>query len=147
MSSASGQISDTIEVIAVKVVVVELAEWAANWAGAQGLDTETIFAVRLCVEEAVTNIVLYAYDPGRIPGRVGVNALRTADGAVITIIDYGHPFDAATAPDPGREGEIEEATIGGRGLRLMREFSQGLSYERRGVQNRLTLTFISKKPG
>lgn len=130
-----------MEVVADKANISILADWAEGWATAHDLDANAAFAMRLCVEEAVTNIVLYAYASEKAPGLVAANACLGPLDVRLTITDRGCPFDVAGARDEGREGDIVSATIGGRGIRLMREFSDRLEYARHGDQNRLTLIF------
>ncbi len=141
MTAGIGLLPDCIEVIADKAAVFDLAEWAEGWAKAHGLDDDATFAMRLCVEEAVTNVVLYAYVEASRPGPLAVSARHDGDGVQVTITDQGAPFDVAAAVDSGRETDPESATIGGRGIRLMRQFSQDLHYMRLSGCNQLTLTF------
>ncbi len=138
---AAGGDGDAVELVAGLSAITAAAEWIAAWAGAHGLESDTAFAMRLCVEEAVTNIVSYAYDddPGR--HRVVVTAAADAGGARVTVVDDGRPFDPAAAREPGREDSIQTATIGGRGIRLMRRFSQGLAHSRADGRNTLSLSF------
>lgn len=141
MNSLVDLFPGAMEVVADKANISILADWAEGWATAHDLDNHAAFAMRLCVEEAVTNIVLYAYAPETGPGTVAAAACLAADEVRLTITDLGRPFDVAAARDDGREGDIISATIGGRGIRLMREFSDRLEYARDGDQNRLTLIF------
>ena len=138
---AAGGEADRVELTAGMAAITVAADWIDAWARAHGLDADSAFAMRLCVEEAVTNIVFYAYDDD--PGRhlVTVAAAAQPGGARVTIVDDGRPFDVAAARDRGREGTIETATIGGRGIRLMRKFSEGLSHARTDGRNVLSLTF------
>ena len=118
---------------------------AIDASGISRLDSAGAFAMRLCVEEAATNIALYAYVPACEPGTIAAAASNLgAAGVRLTITDHGRPFDVAAARDPGVEHDIQSATIGGRGIRLMREFSDTLQYARIGEQNQLTLTFAVK---
>lgn len=145
MSVSVDLFPDSIEAVADKANIFELAEWAEGWAKAHGLDSDAIFAMRLCVEEAATNIALYAYDPAGQPGVIALVASdRGAAGVGVTITDQGRPFDVAAARDPGVEQDIQSATLGGRGIRLMRRFSETLQYARVGDQNQLTLTFAGQ---
>jgi anti-sigma regulatory factor (Ser/Thr protein kinase) len=139
VTSTVDALPDAMEVVADKANISILADWAEGWATAHGLDSNAAFAMRLCMEEAVTNIVLYAYEPENKPGTVAAAASLGSDGVLLTIADQGRPFDVAAARDDGREGDIASATIGGRGIRLMREFSDRLEYARDGDQNRLSL--------
>jgi anti-sigma regulatory factor (Ser/Thr protein kinase) len=141
-----GVFADSIEAVGDKAGVFELAEWAEGWAQSRGLPPDAVFAMRICVEEAVTNIANYAFDGAYGPGTIALTATPLPNGVRVTVADRGRPFDVAAAEDPGREGDIQSATIGGRGIRLMRRFSDTLEYARVGDQNRLTLTFFTDKP-
>ena len=145
MTLPPSRVPDLIEAPAERSAIFDLAEWAEAWAKSQNLDAGTCFAIRLCVEEAVTNIVFYAYDHLSPQGRIVVAARPTDDGALVIITDKGQMFDVSTAQDPGREGDITTDTIGGRGIRLMRNFSSKLEYQRLGDQNWLILTFVGAR--
>jgi anti-sigma regulatory factor (Ser/Thr protein kinase) len=138
------QASDRFEGLADKASIVDFADWIEAWATGRALGETVAFAMRLCVEEAVTNIALYAYDGA--PGPVRLDVVSSGDDVTVTISDHGAPFDVSTARDPGTEVDIETATIGGRGIRLMRQFSDRLAYGRVGDQNRLSLTFLTRRP-
>jgi anti-sigma regulatory factor (Ser/Thr protein kinase) len=146
VNSTLDSVPDALEVVADKATIADVSDWAERWAKAHGLDGNIAFAMRLCVEEAVTNIVLYAYAPENAAGPIAVAAADLGpDGVRLTIRDQGRPFDVATAQDSGREDDIESATIGGRGIRLIRQFSDRLDYARVGDQNQLTLTFATNQ--
>jgi len=139
-------VPDALEALADRAAIVEFAEWAQAWATAHALNQELGFALRLCVEEAVTNIVFYAYDGVEAANTVGVSAALGGGAVTLTISDLGRPFDVAAAADPGREGDIQTATVGGRGIRLIRAFSDKTAYARVGPRNQLTLTFLTDAP-
>ena len=137
---------ERFEAPAVRDRIVDAADWIDGWARAAGLSDDVVFAMRLCVEEAVTNVVFYAYTASPSEGRFSVEAWLEGSEARLRIADQGAPFDVAAAKDPGIETDIESATMGGRGVRLMRSFSQGLAYERRNDANLLTLAFLRDGP-
>jgi anti-sigma regulatory factor (Ser/Thr protein kinase) len=129
----------SIEAAACVDGIVALADWAETRAAAAGADNPAF--IRLCVEEATTNIFMHGFDddPSRHRIRLEVEA---ADGGVrCTIVDDGRPFDPASARDPESAANIDEVRIGGRGIPLMRKFSKSIRYERRDGLNRLVLTF------
>lgn len=136
--------SEAFEAIADEGSIPDFVDWVEAWAAERGLSADTSFAMRLCAEEAVTNIVLYAYDGG--PGWTRIEADLAGDQAHIRIIDRGSPFDVAHAGPYGSEADIESATIGGRGIRLMWAFSNGLAYSRVGQENHLVLSFLTTRP-
>jgi serine/threonine-protein kinase RsbW len=126
----------------------DVADWLSDWAKRCGLDSETEFAMRLCAEELVTNVVMHGL--GGDPGGHSIEVMAEAepDRARIVIVDDGIAFNSATAADPGRQGSIEQATIGGRGIRLIRAHAAGIEWERIADRNQTTLTFnVSRAPG
>ena len=59
----------------------------------------------------------------------------------LIIEDHGPAFDPTHAPDPELPTRLEDATIGGLGIQLMRRFAQSMNYQRRDGINKLTLEF------
>jgi len=119
----------------------DAADWIERWAAASGFDDRTKFAMRLCVDELVTNAIAHGI-PANAPDRTIEIAAAAADGqARIVVSDSGVPFDITTSADPGREGTIENATIGGRGIRLIRSFAEKLEWRRVDGRNETTLVF------
>jgi serine/threonine-protein kinase RsbW len=64
----------------------------------------------------------------------------TGQALTMLVIDEGQAFDASQVPPPDLSLAIEQRPIGGLGIHLLRELSDGMSYERREGKNRLTLT-------
>jgi anti-sigma regulatory factor (Ser/Thr protein kinase) len=104
----------------------------------QQLPAATIFAVNLAIEEVVTNIISYGYDtPG---AHVIAVELDVADGIVTaTIEDDARPFDLLAAAEPDVSAPLEERSVGGLGLLLVRRLMDDVTYERQDGRNRLTL--------
>ncbi len=88
--------------------------------------------------EAFTNAVRHAHKnlPHETP--INLEASLTSDYLEIRIWDYGPQFDLeyeiSSLPD-----EVEETATGGRGLYLLREIADYLSYTRTGDRNCLLL--------
>ena len=135
--------ADRIEGAATEEEVYRFAEWVDGWANASGLGSDVAFAMRLCLEEATTNIVHYGFAPEAPHRMMAAEALAVPGGAALVLTDNGFPFDVTRAAEPGREDSIENASHGGRGIRLMRSFAAGMSYRRVGDRNELTFKFES----
>jgi anti-sigma regulatory factor (Ser/Thr protein kinase) len=94
----------------------------------------------LVFEEIVNNISRYAFSDGRehlieVLGRLSESELA------LTFDDGGRPFDPRNLPAPKQPQSLEEATIGGRGIMLVKSVAKRLDYERTaGGHNRLTVT-------
>jgi serine/threonine-protein kinase RsbW len=117
-----------------------LAGWIEGFAG-QGMSPDVSFAVQLCLEEAVANIIMYgAAKDDRL--EIAVELERNGGTLVARIEDNGRQFDPTRAPPPSVAMSLEGARIGDLGIHLMRSFASGMDYERRDGRNRLTLQFV-----
>jgi len=99
------------------------------------------FAVQLCLEEAVANIIMYGATRDD-PLEIAVELERNGGNLVARIEDNGRQFDPTRAPPPVAARSLEEAKVGELGIHLMRSFATGMDYERRDGRNRLTLRFV-----
>ena len=117
-----------------------LAGWIEGFTR-QSTSPDVLFAVQLCLEEAVANIIMYggAKDDALV---IAVELERNCGTLVARIEDNGRQFDPTRAPPPAPAASLDEAKIGDVGIHLMRSFANGMDYERRDGHNRLTLRFI-----
>lgn len=103
-----------------------------------GFDMSTTFKLNLAIEEAVVNVMSYAY-PAGTKGDVDIDAEADDEQLKFVISDSGTPFD------PTQKGEIdttlsaEERGIGGLGIHLIRQIMDTINYERVDGKNVLTL--------
>lgn len=104
-----------------------------------GAPEQAAHAARLCLEEAVMNIVMHGY-PQQAPGPIEVTLWREPELLFACVADSAPPFDATQAR-PSQQGTVEAGPLGGRGLILMRRYTSVLRYDRIGGQNRLTMGF------
>jgi serine/threonine-protein kinase RsbW len=125
--------------------LVEVGRWVEALAVELRLSSDTAFAVRLCLEEAVANIVEHGFDPGAA-AEIGLSVECEDGGLRFEIVDAGRPFDPLAAPPPATVERLEDAPEGGRGIALMRAFANHVGYERRAGRNLLRLGFTEKTP-
>ena len=92
----------------------------------------------LAIEEAVVNVMNYAYDEG-VSGDVSVVAEATSDLLKFVITDAGRPFAPTDAPDVDTTLSAEDRKIGGLGIFLVRQLMDTINYERIDGKNVLTL--------
>lgn len=102
------------------------------------LDEKMTRKIRLAVEEAVVNVMEYAYPEGK-KGDVTVAAKADSNRLKIIITDQGKPFDPTQKEKADVSLTAEERPIGGLGLLLVRELMDSINYEREGNSNVLTL--------
>lgn len=86
------------------------------------------FKIRLSIEEAVENVVDYAYEDGI--GWLEAGTELAPDGLSLTIIlrDAGYKFNPLDKPDPDITASAEERKIGGLGIFLCKQFMDNISY-------------------
>jgi serine/threonine-protein kinase RsbW len=116
----------------------------AGWIKArapQELSADTSFAVQLCLEEAVTNIILYGC-PKDDRLEIAIELERDGGTLVARVEDTGREFDPTQFPPRSVAKSLEEAKVGDCGIHLMRCFASAMHHERREGRNRLTLRFV-----
>lgn len=137
-----------VETLVVQAEMEELGRvtcWTDEVANRLELPPSMLFAIQLCFEEAVSNIVRYSFAEGADKAALNKNVrlalAREADAVTITIEDHGAAFDPRQVAPPAMPTSIGEARIGGLGIHLMRQFAQDMDYQRTDGVNRMTLRF------
>jgi anti-sigma regulatory factor (Ser/Thr protein kinase) len=98
------------------------------------------YAVRLALDELLSNVVRYAYDDGA-RHRIDLK-LETDAPFHLTIADDGKPFDpTADAPPPVLDGPVEDRPIGGLGLHILKKMGLRLAYRREAGRNVVRVDF------
>ena len=95
--------------------------------------------LKLAIEEAVVNVINYAYPTGE-KGNINIEATATPTSLKFKIIDTGMAFAPTDAPDVDTSLTAEERQIGGLGIFLVRQLMDTINYERIDGKNVLTLT-------
>jgi len=121
-----------------------LAAWIDGIAGQAGLPADTVFALQLCLEEAVANVIMYSGAPDEAP--ISIEIMPDKGGATVVVEDSGRPFDPTRLPPRVKPASLDESRIGELGVHLMRQYSNSIRYERVDSRNRLTLTFDAQSP-
>ena len=114
--------------------------WLEGLAERDGWPARTLFALTLCADEALTNVISYASAPtSGTPLQLRLECARTADSVWLRIADSGAVFDPTAQESPELAVSLETARVGGHGLRLMRHYLRALHYQRQGDCNVLLL--------
>ena len=119
--------------------VTRLNEWLEAQAATASLPTGLVADMRLCLEEAVANVVSHAFDGIPDPA-LTVELAAGPDVLTAVVVDNGRGFDPLRHPLAPRLSDLKTAPIGGFGIRLLRETASALRYERLDGRNRLTIT-------
>ena len=118
--------------------IPQLADFVETIAEESGLSQTLAMSLNLALEEAVTNVIVYAYPPGT-DGLVDIEAILHKDRIRFIISDSGHPFDPTQVKEVDINLPLEERPIGGLGIHLVRSIMDEVSYERLGDRNILYL--------
>ena len=123
--------NDTQEVPRLNAFVEEVCQTV-------GFDEIVTMQVKVAVEEAVVNVMKYAYPTGQ-RGDVTIEAASNDVRLKFTIIDSGKPFDPTVQAEVDTTLSATERNIGGLGIHIMRQNMDSINYERMDNLNVLTL--------
>ena len=118
--------------------VATLSTFVKSVMGRLHIGKELAYQLRLALEEAVVNVMEYAY-PAGIAGDVHIRV--TSDGRRLKFIitDSGIAFNPTEASQADTTLSVEERPVGGLGILLVRELMDSINYERTDGKNVLTL--------
>ncbi len=102
------------------------------------LSPEVVFNLNLVLEEAVVNIINYAY-PKEEHQFIYLSAKLHEGSIVLVLTDTGKEFDPTMAPEADITLSADEREIGGLGIFLIRQIMNEVKYERIEGKNVLTL--------
>ena len=118
--------------------VPQLSSFVDNVCSRLNIDGSTVMQMNLALEEAVVNVMNYAYPKGS-KGDVDIRALCDGAQMKFVLIDSGTPFDPTKHQTPDVQLSADERAIGGLGIFLVTQIMDNVSYERRNEKNILTL--------
>ena len=118
--------------------VPELNEFIKSVANKLNLDQSLTSQLMLAVEEAVVNVMSYAYPIGT-QGDITVEAKATEQWLKVIITDQGKAFDPTQTNKVDTTLNAEDRPIGGLGILLVQQLMDTINYERVDGNNVLTL--------
>jgi len=131
---------EKIEIVSVFPQAKQVEDLIIEQAEKLGYSEEDIFALRLSLEEALTNAIRHGngQDPQK---KVKIRYRAQPEEVEIYIADEGKGFDPSLVPDPTREDKLECPS--GRGIMLMRAYMDLLEYNVRGNEVHLVKQRLS----
>lgn len=104
----------------------------------RGVAQETVYATNVALEEVLSNVIRHAFED-RKQHEISLH-LRVGEGGVeLWFVDDGREFDPLSAPAVDVRAPLEERTVGGLGIHLLRNLVSEIRYERAGGRNHLQL--------
>lgn len=102
------------------------------------LDPSLLSQLDLALEEAMANVIMYAYPEGE-KGEVNLT-IEFKNGVICTEIrDRGVPFNPLQQQEANLDVSLEERQIGGLGIHLIKEIMDSVEYEYKDGENVLKL--------
>ena len=102
------------------------------------LTPDIVFNLNLVLEEAVANIINYAY-PKEDHESIYLSAHLHEGSIILVLTDTGKEFDPTMAPEADVTLSADDRQIGGLGIFLIRQIMNEVRYERIDGKNILTL--------
>ncbi len=123
-----------------------MAAWIEEICGESGTSPALTMSINLALEEAVTNVIMYAYPDNGVSATFFVDFDLAEDGvATWRIVDKGKPFDPTAKEDVDLTLGVMERPIGGLGIFMVKEIMDEVSYRREDGQNILIMKINLKK--
>ena len=119
--------------------IPQLADFILTIAEEMNLDQSLSMSLNLALEEAVTNVIMYAYPKGS-DGLVIIEAILREKSLDFIVTDSGQPFDPTAAPEVDTALDLDDRPIGGLGIHLVRKIMDKVHYQRKDGQNILSMT-------
>ncbi len=121
--------------------LARLGDWVDKVVSTLALEATAEYALRLCVEEAVANVVMHGVPAdGADAGTVTLRLHADAEALCLAVEDHCAAFDPRHVAPPEHPSNLAEAREGGLGIHLMRQYARSIDYARLAGTNRLTLT-------
>lgn len=106
---------------------------------ASGLKPDKIYDVQMAVDEACTNVIQHAYR-GRKNGTIDITCERRGREFVVTVQDYGDPFDPKQVARPKLRAPLSQRAVGGLGIFFMYKLMDRVQFDFSSKNgNRLTM--------
>jgi serine/threonine-protein kinase RsbW len=123
--------------------LARVPEWIERLAAQYSIPDNTQFAMNLCLEEVLSNIVRHGYSGNPDQSITIQISIPRQNFFVFNVEDNAPAFNPVVSAVPPVLSAINENPIGGQGIRLLRQFSDALEYQPTPTGNRLSIGFSS----
>lgn len=142
-TSVSNDVTDSVKTqsLVIDNTVTEIArmsQWLTDTLAAFGLSSSIQFRFDLCANEAVTNIISYAYSDSE-SHQIGLLLRHSSNKVILDIEDDGKAFNPFAMPEHASPKSLEEAKIGGLGIDLIRHYVDEYHYSRENNKNIISM--------
>ena len=136
-------VSDRMDMAPEREQIAQVIAWIEQVGERDAWPPKALFALTLCADEALINTVSYAQPQNGQVLHIALALGRTDYGFALCITENGVAFD----PTQQQSGELalslDDAELGGHGLRLIRHYLHAFEYRRIGDFNQMLLGVAS----
>ena len=115
-----------------------MSEFLEGISNELNLSIENAFNINLAIEEAVTNVIMYAF-PTEEEHDFELNVEHIENQLIFKLIDCGKEFDPTAHPEVDVTLSLKERLPGGLGIFLIRKIMKSVEYQRIDGKNILTM--------
>ncbi|RGE45669.1 ATP-binding protein [Comamonas testosteroni] len=124
--------------------VAQMMAWLEQVGEERSWPPKSVFALTLCADEALTNIVSHAKPADDAALQIKLQLGMLDGGIALCLADNGREFDPTQQASAELAESLDEAEVGGHGLRLMRHYLQRFEYRRSDGWNCLLMVVASQ---
>jgi serine/threonine-protein kinase RsbW len=126
--------------------LAQVSPWIERLASQYAIPGNVHFAIDLCLEEVLSNIVLHGYG-SEVAYYLIVRFTVPREGYFVFVVDDEAPrFNPLDQPELPALNPREEMWTGGQGLRMLQRFADVVEYEPLRTGNRLRMSFSAAGP-
>lgn len=118
---------NTLRLKAVLENVPVVIDCVSRLAEIAGFEKGALYEIQLAVDEACANVVQHAYE-GSEPGDMEITCLLEDQTLTIRVRDWGWGFDPDGVEVPDIEAPLEERSLGGLGLFIVRNVMDQVTF-------------------
>jgi serine/threonine-protein kinase RsbW len=123
--------------------LAQVSPWIGRLAERHTIPATTQFAMDLCLEEVLSNIIRHGYSNKPDHPIVVQFTSPAEEYFMIVVEDEAPPFNPVLVPVLPPVGSPDEVQVGGNGIRLLRQFADTLEYQATPNGNRLCIGFFA----
>jgi len=121
--------------------LAQIHVWIERLASQHSIPANMQFAMKLCLEEVISNIIRHGYSSNP-DHSIAVQFESPLENQFVFVVEDEAPaFNPVASPELPALNALEDTPIGGQGIRLLRRFADALDYQATPKGNRLTIGF------
>ncbi|MEO1193698.1 MAG: ATP-binding protein [Pseudomonadota bacterium] len=120
--------------------LAQVQEAVERFSEEEELSSSSSYALSLCLEELLTNIVMHAAPLSNAEISIAVSLAREGELVQVFIADDGPAYDPTASEEPDLDALLDDRPIGGLGIHLVRALSSRFDYRHAGGRNQVSIT-------